>query len=85
MMDDILVYGRTTEEHDERLVRVLHKLRQAGLTLNRDKCQFSQTQVKFLGQVIDGSGVRPDPEKVRAIQNVQPLATWEMSEGFWGW
>ena len=72
MMDDILVYGRTTEEHDERLVRVLHKLRQAGLTLNRDKCQFSQTQVKFLGQVIDGSGVRPDPEKVRAIQNVQP-------------
>ena len=70
MMDDILVHGRTTEEHDERLTKVLCRLEKAGLTLNRDKCQFSKTQVKFLGQVIDHNGIRPDPDKVAAIQNV---------------
>ena len=70
MMDDILVHGRTSEEHDERLNKVLHRLQSAGLTLNRQKCQFSKTQVKFLGQVIDQTGIRPDPDKVAAIRNV---------------
>ena len=57
MMDDVLVHGRTAEEHDERLVRVLQRLEQAGLTLNEEKCKFSQSQVKFLGQVVDLSGI----------------------------
>ena len=70
MMDDVLVHGRTTEEHDERLDKVLQKLEEAGLTLNCQKCHFSKPQVKFLGQIVDK--VRPDPEKVRAIQDVQP-------------
>ena len=72
MMDDVLVHGRTTEEHDERLDKVLQKLEEAGLTLNRQKCHFSKPQMKFLGQIVDKDGVRPDPEKVRAIQDVQP-------------
>ena len=67
LIDDILVHGRTQEEHDERLLRVLCRLQKEGLTLNRDKCQFSQKQVPFLGQVVDESGIRPDPEKVTAI------------------
>lgn len=75
MMDDILVYGRTSEEHDKRLTKVLHKLESASLTLNREKCQFSKTQVKFLGQVIDQAGIRPDPDKVAAIQNVPTPTT----------
>ena len=69
-MDDILVHGKTQEEHDERLSKVLHQLRDAGVTLNSEKCQFSQNQVTFLGQVIDISGIRPDPNKVFAIQKV---------------
>ena len=39
MMDNILVYGRTSEEHDGHLTKVIHKLRQAGLSLNREKYQ----------------------------------------------
>ena len=70
MIDDILVHGRTVEEHDKCLVGVLHRLEQAGLTLNQEKCRFSQSQVKFLGQVIDQSGIHPDHEKIRAIQSV---------------
>ena len=42
-----------------------------GVTLNIEKCQFSQNQVMFLGQVINSDGIRPDPSKVTTIQKVQ--------------
>ena len=71
MIDDILVHGRTVEEHDHRLRKVLQRLEGAGLTLNREKYQFSQPQVKFLGQVVDQNGICPGPEKVAAVQNVK--------------
>jgi len=68
MMDDILVHGHNQQEHDQRLMTVLEHLKQAKLTLNRDKCSFSVSSVKFLGQVIDSSGIHPDPQKLEAIQ-----------------
>ena len=68
MMDDVLVHGQTQGEHDSRLDKVLKKMTEGGRTLNKDKCRFSQHQVKFLGQLIDRDGVHPDPGKVQAIQ-----------------
>ena len=79
LIDDILEYGKDAEEHDARLRPVLKRLKAEGLTLNRDKCSFKATRVKFLGHVIDGSGISPDPEKISAIcklkepQNVSEL------------
>ena len=68
-MDDILVHARTHEEHHrERLQKVLLCLQESGLTFNAEKCQ--RTEVKFLGQIIDDNGIRPDPGKIAAIQNV---------------
>ena len=64
--DDILVPGKTPEEHDQKLWKVL-RLRQAKLTLNCEKCLFRQPRVNFLGHVIDGIGILPDPEKAKAI------------------
>ena len=64
-MDDILVHGRTQVE---RLRQLLEKLQASGITLNKDKCQFSQTQIEFLGQVLSPSGVGSDPSKVEAIK-----------------
>ena len=46
---------------------VLQKLQEAGLNLNQKKCVFSKSRVKFLGQIVDHAGVRPDPDKVAAI------------------
>lgn len=57
--------------HVRRLMTVLQRLQDAGLTLNERKCAFSQSQVKFLGQMIDQQGVRPDPDKVSAILNMR--------------
>ena len=63
MMDDILIHGRTKLEHDEWL----HRLQEAGVTLNTQKCQFSQSRVTFLGHRINEEGIQPDPDKVAAI------------------
>ena len=71
LIDDVLVYGKTREEHDERLHKVLLRLQNAGVTLNREKCHFAQSRVNFLGHVIDAMGIQPDPDKVVAIQKVQ--------------
>ena len=68
MMDDVLIFGETQEEHDSHLTRVLKKLEYVGLTLNKDKCQFSLDRITFLGQVVDSTGGQPDPEKVCAIK-----------------
>lgn len=57
LIDDILIYGKTQEEHDERLLAVLNRLEEAGLTLNREKCEFSRREVKFLGHPFPGQSV----------------------------
>ena len=71
MMDDVLVFGETQQEHNLRLEAVLNKISKVGITLNPDKCQFSTGSVKFLGHVIDGAGIHPDPDKIHAIQQMQ--------------
>ena len=47
--DDIIVHGKTKAEHDLRLANVFHTLWKAGLTLNREKCQFSMSHLEFIG------------------------------------
>ena len=74
MMDDILVHGKTQEEHDERLHKVLQRLQEAHVTLNAEKYQFLQTSDSFLGHTIDSSEIRPDQDKLMAIQKVRAPA-----------
>jgi len=69
-MDDVFIYSRTQEEHDHRLYRVLKTIQSAGMTLNKAKCQFSQRKILFLGQLIDETGIKPDPAKILAIQTM---------------
>ncbi|GBM88812.1 hypothetical protein AVEN_229448-1 [Araneus ventricosus] len=71
-MDVILIWGSTQEEHDQRLTEVCKRLKNSGMTLNAEKCIFSQTSIKFLGHIIDGQGIHPDPDKIAAIDNYQP-------------
>ena len=71
-MDDIVVYGSTKEEHDERLNALLSLLKKVGLKLNKDKCQFNQQSITFLGHVVSSDGIKIDPEKVECIRNMSP-------------
>ena len=70
LIDDVLVIGKDLEEHNKRLQKVLEKLSESKITLNYDKCEFAKSEIKFLGQVIDQNGVRPDPQKVKAITEI---------------
>ena len=65
-MDDILIHGTSQAEHDHRVRATLQRLQEAGLTLN-NKCEFSRDTIKFLGHIVDASGLRPDPQKMAAI------------------
>lgn len=56
------------------LHEVLEQMQAAGATLNAEKCQFSKESVKFLGHVVDPTGIRPDPDKVTAIRRVRTPA-----------
>ncbi|GBM17908.1 Retrovirus-related Pol polyprotein from transposon 17.6 [Araneus ventricosus] len=71
-MDDILIWGSTQEEHDQRLTEVCKRLKNSGMTLNAKKCIFSQTSIKFLGHIINGQGIHSDPDKIAATTNYQP-------------
>jgi len=66
-MDDVLIFGRTQQEHDTRLHAALQKIQAAGATLNQEKCQFYRDRLTFVGHVIDKKGVSPDPHKTSAI------------------
>ena len=75
MVDDVLVHGTTQAEHDRHLDAVLKRLKEGNVTLNTAKCQFSRTSVRFLGQLLTSEGIRPDPEKVQAIQQMKQPAS----------
>ncbi|GBL98739.1 Transposon Ty3-I Gag-Pol polyprotein [Araneus ventricosus] len=68
-LDDVIVYAAIFEEHLRRLSMVLQCIRSAGLTLNHEKCFFSQSRLKILGHLVDKDGIHPDPGKVEAIQD----------------
>ena len=67
-LDDILVTGATVEDHLANLDKVLSIIATAGLKLNKAKCEFLLPKVVYLGHMIDGNGLHPTKEKVRAVQ-----------------
>ncbi|KAL0196751.1 hypothetical protein M9458_005291, partial [Cirrhinus mrigala] len=66
-LDDLIVFGRTLQEHESRLLKVLDRLKEAGLKISLDKCQFGQAKVKYVGHIVSAEGIAADPEKVKAI------------------
>jgi hypothetical protein len=67
-LDDILVYSKTEEEHEQHLRMVLQVLREHQLYAKLSKCSFYQKQIHYLGHIISEEGIVVDPEKVQAIQ-----------------
>ena len=71
-LDDVLVYGKDSQEHDSRLIAVLERIRAAGITVNPTKCEFAKTQLTFLGHLINHNGISADPAKTSAIKQMPP-------------
>ncbi|BHF73105.1 hypothetical protein SprV_0401618000 [Sparganum proliferum] len=66
-LDDIIVFGCSTEEHNSNLREVLEALQEAGLTLNPTKCLFLRSEVQFLGHLISPGRTSPLPDRIKHI------------------
>ena len=71
-LDDILVTGKTEEEHLQSLDVILTRLEEAGLRLKEKKCSFMLESVEYLGHNISADGLCPTQEKVHAITDAPP-------------
>ena len=75
--EDILVVGMGATEqdarmyHDSKIVQLLKRCKENGLKLNQDKCKIAMPQVTSMGHILTSNGLKPDPTKVTAIQNMQ--------------
>jgi Reverse transcriptase (RNA-dependent DNA polymerase) len=75
-LDDIIIYRKTLSEHLVHIEKVLKCLKAAGLKVKISKCQFAQTEVKYLGHIVSADGVRPNPfsiEEFPSPKNVDEL------------
>lgn len=66
-LDDLIVFGQTLEEHQDRLLKVLDRLREEGLKISLDKCQFGRTTVNYVGHIVSQNGISTDPSNIEAV------------------
>ena len=66
-LDDILIFSRTEQEHEEHLRQVLGRLRKERLCAKLSKCEFARREVEFLGHRIGADGLSTSPDKVKAV------------------
>ena len=82
--DDILLGGRDQTEHREVLETVLKQVRDHRITFNREKCQFGVEQIEFFGHVFTKDGLKPSPDKVRAVKECGVPENKEAARRFLG-
>ena len=68
--NDLIVYGRDQEEHDDNLRKLLTRARENNVKFNKDKIQLNQSEVKYLGHIVSAEVLKGDPEKVEAITSM---------------
>ena len=66
-MDDIVIYGKTLEKHNQRLKTILSKLNNKNLEINLEKMQVMKNEIKLLGMIINGKTVSMPDEKRQNI------------------
>ena len=66
-IDDVLVFSDSIEEHIKHLQLIFDRLRKVGLKLHPLKCRFALPEVLYLGHLVSADGIRPNPDKVRAV------------------
>jgi hypothetical protein len=83
-IDDILVYSKSMEEHEEHLRIVLQRLREHQLYAKFSKCEFWIKEVPFLGHVVSPEGIAVDPSKVKEVLKWKPPMTVSEVQSFLG-
>ncbi|GFX78746.1 retrovirus-related Pol polyprotein from transposon 412 [Trichonephila clavipes] len=71
-MDDVIITSSSFKDHLDHLTQVFTLLRDAGLTLNKEKCHFARDKLKYLGLIISKEGIETDNKKIKAITEMKP-------------
>lgn len=83
-MDDIIVFGETKQQLDERAAKVLNVLKEYNVMLNDSKCIFGATELVFLGHKLSAKGIAPTQSKIEAIKNFRIPSSSEEVRSFLG-
>jgi hypothetical protein len=67
-IDDILIFSKSEAEHQAQVRLVLEVLKRERFFVCKAKSSFAQSEIKYLGHIVDKQGIRPDPKKVEAVQ-----------------
>ena len=67
-IDDLIIFSRTFDDHLLHLEQVFKRLREAHVCLKPSKCHFIQPEVQYLGHIVSAKGLRPNPSKLRAVE-----------------
>ena len=76
-LDDVIVIGRSADEHQRNLEALFSRLATFGFRVRVEKCKFAVPQIRYLGCIVDRDGRRLDPERTKAI--VEMLAPTNVS------
>src|SRR4051794_21290168 len=83
-IDDILIYSKSEEEHEQHLRVVLETLREHQFYAKFGKCEFCLKELRFLGHILSTGGVSIDPEKIKTVQEWRAPATQTDVRAFLG-
>ncbi|XP_048747335.2 uncharacterized protein K02A2.6-like [Ostrea edulis] len=67
IMDDILIWGKSVQQHNERLERVLKAVRHEKIKLNKKKCKIQMNEVKYMGHIFGEDGLKTCNDRIKAI------------------
>jgi hypothetical protein len=81
-LDDVIMIGRTFQEHLLRLRKVFRRFREARLKLNPDKCQLFQKEVRYLRHIVSPERINTNPEKLNALRKWPSPKNWPEIRSF---
>ena len=78
------MWRKDIQEHDARLKKVLDRVEEVNLKLNQKKCQIRKEEIAYVGHLLTKDGLKPDPEKIRAVQAMTKPSNTKELETFLG-
>jgi hypothetical protein len=83
-LDDILVYSKNPEDHEQHLRQVLERLKEHQLYAKLSKCSFFVNSIEYLRHIVDNDGIKPNPSLIKAIEEFPRPTTLKELQSFLG-
>lgn len=83
-LDDILIFSTSLQEHVKSIRDILKVLEKVNLKIQVDKCNLMKNETEFLGHILTENGMKPNPNKIKVIENLQIPKTEKQIKSFLG-